>query len=160
MPLSQLTTTSTSATGTATTTPAAATTTSASSGSGGSSNAVAIGAGVGVPLGLLALGGIGYLLWRRRKTHKKAQAYELQNGQEGQYSGGYGAVGAGGDLQQNAYHDNMSPPPISEADSGFPHASVKNGDLRGQQYAAAPTQEVPPSELPNTQAHVVHEMDT
>ncbi|KAE8451038.1 hypothetical protein EG329_004710 [Mollisiaceae sp. DMI_Dod_QoI] len=164
MPLSQLTTTTTSATSSATrtssTTTSAAATTSASSG-GGSSDGAAIGAGVGVPMGLIALGGIGYLFWRRRKNQKKAQDYELQNGGEGPYAGGYGgAAGAGGDHQQgypqNTYHDNMSPPPIAEADSTVPWPN--KGYIGGQQYDPASMQA--PTELPDTRPNVVHEMDT
>ncbi|KUJ24350.1 uncharacterized protein LY89DRAFT_713222 [Mollisia scopiformis] len=144
MPLSQLTTTSTTATSSPTR--SAAATTSASS-SGGSSHAAAIGAGVGVPLGLIALGGLGYFFWRRRNNQKKSQTYELQNGQEGPYSGGYGgAVGAGADYQQAA-----------EADSGYPPGSKKSY-FGGQQYE--PAQQTSPAELPNSQAHVVHELDS
>ncbi|KAF8865292.1 hypothetical protein BDZ45DRAFT_796608 [Acephala macrosclerotiorum] len=165
MPLSQLTTTTTSATTSATssasTTTSAAATTSASSPGGGSSNGAAIGAGISVPVGLLALAGIGYF-WRRRRNPKQTQTYELQNGTEGPYSGGYGgAVGAGGEHQETSYHDHMSPPPISEADSAVPYTpgmgvGGKKGYLGGQQYESAPLQ---PTELPNTQAHVVHEME-
>ncbi|CZR55313.1 uncharacterized protein PAC_05200 [Phialocephala subalpina] len=164
MPLSQLTTTTTSATTSATssastTASSAAVTTSLSSSSGGfSSNGAAIGAGVCVPVGLLALAGIGFFFWRRRRNQKRAQTYELQNGAEGPYAGGYGgAIGAGGDRQQTGYHDHMGPPQVSEADSALPYTpgNAKMGNFGGQQYEPAPQQ---PSELPNTQAHVVHEM--
>jgi hypothetical protein len=126
--------------------------TTSSSSSGSSSHGVAIGAGVGVPLGFLALAGLGYFFFRRRKAHqKKPQTYELQNRNEGLYNVGYG--GAGG-----VYQDNMSPPPISEADSAFPGTAAKKGYFGNQQYEQAPTQ--PPSELPNSQVKVVHEMGT
>lgn len=81
-------------------------------------------------------------------------SYKME--QDGPYSGGYGrAVGARGD-----YHDTMSPPPISEADPAYPQtAGVKKGYFGGQQYEPTPMQSSP-TELPNTQAPVVHEMGT
>ncbi|KAI9854921.1 MAG: hypothetical protein M1824_006490 [Vezdaea acicularis] len=65
-------TASSRATSTAATTTATAATTSNLASSGSSNHAAAIGAGVGVPVGVLALAGIGFLLFRRRKNRKSA----------------------------------------------------------------------------------------
>jgi hypothetical protein len=95
-----------------------------------------------VPVGLVALAGLGYLIWRHRRS-KKQQAIELQSG----HQNGFGAAGAG------AYRDSNSPP-IHEAEAVPARRNSKKGFFGTAKYEAAP--QVAPQELPST--HQVHEM--
>jgi len=127
----------------ATTTKAAASTSSSASSGGGSTKGAAIGAGVGVPVGLIALAGLGYPIWRHRRNKKKQQAIELRSG----HQNGFSAAGAG------AYHDGNSPR-IHEAEAVPARRNSKKGSFGNAKYEAAP--QVAPQELPST--HQVHKM--
>ncbi|KAK0118176.1 hypothetical protein ONS95_012481 [Cadophora gregata] len=165
MPLSQLSTTtttsssssstsqtstSTSISSTTTTTNAAATSTSASpSSGGGSSNSAAIGAGVGVPVAVIALGIVGFFVWRHRRNKKRSQTFELQNNESGD---GYGAGRMGGAAAAGGYRDNHTPPVLEAEGSPMPMHVQKKGYFGGREYQSAP------QELPSQ--NQVHEIGT
>lgn len=92
-------------------------------------------------MGILALAGLGYLFWRRRRNAKKAALVNTRhNDSYGQYT-------------DNNTADNTAP--VQEAPGSIPMVTdPKKGYWRGRQYEPAP------QELPLTSPHVVHEMPT